>query len=161
MRSKLLSAMWPAVLGVIAAHHVAYAGHDDGHIHGYLETVGPALVVAAVLGWIWSWTRSSVDFRSVLAMQTALYAVMEVAERVPNATGLQPMDLAPVLLGLAVIPLASAASIVVGCVDGLLAGRSATVSMPTVARRIPVRPVAAFGVATSSIWSIRAPPVLA
>lgn len=160
MRSKLLIAFWPAVLGVLAAHQVAYTGHDDGHIHGYLETVGPALVVAAVLGWIWSWARSTVDFRSVLAMQTALFAAMEIAERVAASTGFQPVDLAPVLFGLAVIPLASAVFIVVDRVDLLSMAPSTGVSTPVVARRSPDHLVIASRSVPSSIWSIRAPPFL-
>ncbi len=157
---KSLRAFWPALIGVLASHDIAYAGHDDGHIHGYLETVGPALVVAAIVGWIWSWAHSAVDFRSVLVMQAALFAVMEVSERAAGTITFQPADLAPLLLGLAILPLAAVASILADRVDDLFLGTSVSVSS-TIAHRsgllVSGDPKRA---ARSSISAARAPPLL-
>jgi hypothetical protein len=159
-RTPSIAAFWPALLGVLAAHQIAYVGHDDGHVHGYLAKVGPALVVAAVLGWIWSWARARVEFRSVVTMQVALFAVMEVAERLAAATAFSVSDLAPIGVALALIPLVAALAVL-------------TERMVDVLHSTPCRPMAVIGELGAvgdllagplqrhaATWSIRAPPAL-
>jgi hypothetical protein len=153
-----LAAFWPALLGVLAAHQIAYSGHDDGHVHGYLDTVGPALVVAAALGWIWSWARSRVEFRTVLTLQLVLFAGMEGTERLAVAGTFTASDLAPIGMALMLIPLVAALTVlthrVVEVVGSLPWGPVSGDRGFSVGRRASAGPRPAC----ATRWSIRAPP---
>lgn len=153
-----IAAVWPALLGVLAAHQFAYAGHDDGHVHGYLETVGPVVAVAAVLGWIWSWAQARIDFRSVLALQVALFLAMEGAERLAAATGFAISDLVPIAVALLLIPLVAALTVCADRMIDLIASGSrwpdATGAHSTTLRAVLVGPQSI----RCGAWSIRAPP---
>ena len=159
-RTTSIAAFWPALLGVLASHQIAYSGHDDGHVHGYLETIGPALVVAGVLGWIWSWARARVEFRSVLRIQFVLFAVMESSERLATATGFAVSDLSPIGIALVMLSLGAALTVFadrvvesIGSDEWSLVqvGGGDLIDHPTSAARQQAR---------VTTWSIRAPPSL-
>jgi hypothetical protein len=157
-RCRVLGALWPAILGVLAAHQLAYAGHDDGHLHGYLARIGPALVVAAVLGWIWSWARSRVDVHTVLALQAGLFTLMEIAERLPDEAVPALSDLAPVAIGLVLLPLIAIASIVTDRMVDVLPPRNRRIIRNDHAV-LPLVTISGHGCAGSTAhWSSRAPP---
>lgn len=153
-----IAAIWPALLGVFAAHQIAYTGHDDGHIHGYLETVGPVLVVAAMLGWLHARAHARVEFRSVLLLQAFLFGVMEGAERIAATSAFAISDLAPVGIALVLMPMVAG---LVVLADGVMDALGAT-RWNAVAGRLD----SSAGSPASSVaqpllcgtWSIRAPP---
>lgn len=151
-----IAALWPALLGVLAAHQIAYSGHDDGHVHGYLETVGPALAVAAVLGWIWSWARAHIEFRSVLGLQLALFVAMEGSERL--VAGFAISDLAPIAVALLLIPLVAVLTVLADrMIDLIGSGRrqAGVIGVRPLAWRVALlQPQSA----RCAAWSIRAPP---
>ena len=127
---RLLAALGPAALGVLAAHHLAYVSHDDGHLHGYLSLVGPWISVAALLGWILARRLASVRLSDVLALQAVLMMGMEAGERLVAAAPWTSHDVAAVGFALAV---AAAFSALVLGIPGLVysfAIRSALGAVP-------------------------------
>ncbi len=115
IRDRFLAAVWPALFGLYGAHQVAYIDHQDAHIHGYLDRMGPGVLVAVTAGWLWTRQRSRSRFSDVLAIQVTLFSVMELSERafVSDFT-----MLGPVLAGAALVPVAAA---VVTVIDRLTA----------------------------------------
>ena len=110
IRDRVQSAVWPALFGLYAAHQLAYIHHHDGHIHGYLDRMGPGLLVAVSAGWILSTRRSRIRFSDVLAIQLTLFSVMELSERVFASDFTM---LAPVLIGAVLVPVAAVAVTVI------------------------------------------------
>lgn len=128
--SRLLAALGPATLGVLAAHQLAYVSHDDGHIHGYLSLVGPWISVAALLGWILARRLAAARLSDVLALQAVLMVGMEAGERFVAAAPWTSHDV--VAVGFALAVAAGISALVLG-VPGLVhtfALRSALGSVP-------------------------------
>jgi hypothetical protein len=161
VRTNVLGAFWPAMLGVLAAHQLAYAGHDDGHLHSYLATFGPAVVVATVLGWIWTWARARVDFRTVLVLQAGLFALMETSERLAGPAGFEFSDLTPVAIALALLPLVAAVAVFADRIVERISSHDRRTVWDGAGQVAPeaARPRLLSG--SVAAWSIRAPPSLA
>lgn len=100
-RTRLLWAAGPATLGVLAAHQLAYVGHDDGHLHGYLAELGPWMAAAAIVASILAWRMPRARFSDVIALQVLLLASMEIGERLVASTPWALADIATVGVGLA------------------------------------------------------------
>ena len=131
-------AFGPATVGVLVAHQIAYAGHDDGHLHGYLEVGGPAVAIAASIAWLGTVIAHRIAFRDVLKLQAFMLVVMELTERWAAGMALAPSDVMLVGASLALLPVLG------GFVIGLRG----------VARIPASSPVLVFSVrAVSALWS--------
>ena len=157
IRKRLQSAVWPALFGLYAAHQFAYLDHQDAHIHGYLDRMGPGVLVAVTVGWLWTWQRSRSRFTDVLAIQVTLFGIMEFSERVLVSDFNM---LGPVLVGAALVPVAAG---IVTVIDRMsVFGAWSTCRVHLLSRAKLPRQLAPVTASISSplSWGIRGPPIV-
>jgi hypothetical protein len=143
-----LALLGVAILGVVGGHELGYllGGAADASLatpHAHVAAVTQVLhlfvawllLAVAVTDPRRGWTRG-LTIRRLAGLQAALYAALEVGERLVQGAPLAELASAPVLLGLAVqLPLAAVtvlvARVVQAAVDRLLADGPTPIVVPT------------------------------